>query len=186
MYNRNSWLYTWNYTTWLISFACLHAKSLQSCLTLCDSMDCSLPGSSVHGILQARILEWLPCPPPGDFPSPGIEPTSLMSPVLAGKLFTTSATWEALLQYKTGVWFQIGCVGDRQAVGSPTMHRSAIPRHSRSCRHGGRSGRAISTAASPPALKELLPEPSASGFILWNTHWSYFWFIIIATAAFFF
>ena len=31
----------------------------QSCLTLCDCMDCSLPGSSVHGILQARILEWV-------------------------------------------------------------------------------------------------------------------------------
>ena len=36
----------------------MHAKSLQSCLTLCDPMDRSLPGSSVHGILQARILEW--------------------------------------------------------------------------------------------------------------------------------
>ena len=35
------------------------AKSLQSFLTLCDPMDCSLPGSSVHGILQARILEWV-------------------------------------------------------------------------------------------------------------------------------
>ena len=32
---------------------------LQSCLTLCDPMDCSLPGSSVHGISQARILEWV-------------------------------------------------------------------------------------------------------------------------------
>ena len=31
----------------------------QSCLTLCDPMDCSLPGSSIHGILQARILEWI-------------------------------------------------------------------------------------------------------------------------------
>ena len=31
----------------------------QLCLTLCDSMDCGLPGSSVHGILQARILEWV-------------------------------------------------------------------------------------------------------------------------------
>ena len=31
----------------------------QSCLTLCDAMDCSLPGSSVHGILQARIMEWV-------------------------------------------------------------------------------------------------------------------------------
>ena len=40
------------------------AKSLQSCLTLCDPMNCSPPGSSVHGILQARILEWLPFPSP--------------------------------------------------------------------------------------------------------------------------
>ena len=47
---------------WLaISFsnACMHAKSLQSCLTLCNPMDISQPGSSVLGILQARILEWV-------------------------------------------------------------------------------------------------------------------------------
>ena len=37
----------------------VYAKSLQSCLTLCDPKDCSLPGSSVNGILQARILEWV-------------------------------------------------------------------------------------------------------------------------------
>ena len=36
-----------------------------------------------------------PCPPPGDLPDPGIEPTSLMSPALADRFFTTSATWEA-------------------------------------------------------------------------------------------
>ena len=35
------------------------AKSLQSCPTLCDPMDCNLLGFSVHGILQARILEWI-------------------------------------------------------------------------------------------------------------------------------
>ena len=35
------------------------AKSLQSCLTLCDSTDCSLPGPSIHGIFQARVLEWV-------------------------------------------------------------------------------------------------------------------------------
>ena len=40
----------------------MHAKSLQSGLTLCDSMDCSLPGSSVLGLLQARILEWVAMP----------------------------------------------------------------------------------------------------------------------------
>ena len=38
---------------------CVHAKSLQLCVTLCNSMECSSPGSSVHGILQARILEWV-------------------------------------------------------------------------------------------------------------------------------
>ena len=37
----------------------------------------------------------LPCPPPGDLPDSGIQPTSLMSPALAGRLFTTSSTWEA-------------------------------------------------------------------------------------------
>ena len=52
------------------------AQPLQSCLTLCDLMDCSLPGS------LARILEWLPCSPPGDLPKPGIEPTFLTSPAL--------------------------------------------------------------------------------------------------------
>ena len=56
---------------------------------LCDPMDCSLPGSSIHGILQARIL---PFPPPGDLPTPGMEPIS-MSPALAGGFFTFSTTW---------------------------------------------------------------------------------------------
>ena len=41
---------------------CAHAKSLQSCPTLCDPMDLSPPGSSVHGILQARTLEWVAVP----------------------------------------------------------------------------------------------------------------------------
>ena len=51
-------------------------KSLQSSPVLGDPMDCRLPSSSVHGILQARILEWLPCPPPGDLPNPQIKPRS--------------------------------------------------------------------------------------------------------------
>ena len=42
--------------------ACVHAKSPQSCLTFCDPMDYTLPGSSVHGILQARILECVAMP----------------------------------------------------------------------------------------------------------------------------
>ena len=48
----------------------------QSCATLCDLMDCSLPGPCVHGILQASILEWVAIPSPGDLPDPGIEPMS--------------------------------------------------------------------------------------------------------------
>ena len=59
-----------------------YAKSGQLCLTLCDPMDCSLPGSSVHGILQARILERVAFPPPGDLPHPGIEPASPVPPAL--------------------------------------------------------------------------------------------------------
>ena len=61
----------------------------QSCLILCDPIDCSPPGSSVHGILQARIQSRLPFPPPGDLSGPGIEPASPMSPALAGGFFTT-------------------------------------------------------------------------------------------------
>ena len=68
-------------------------------------MDCSLPGSSVRGILQARMLEWVAMPSSRDLPNPGIEslmsPTLnpwiefLMSPALAGGFIATSATWEA-------------------------------------------------------------------------------------------
>ena len=47
-----------------------------SCPALCDHMDCSLPGSSIHGIFQARVLEWIAFPSPGDLPNPGIEPRS--------------------------------------------------------------------------------------------------------------
>ena len=67
----------------------------QFCLTLCSPMDSSLLGSSVHGILQARILEWVEDPPSGDLPNPGIEPTSSMSLALAGGFLTISTTWEA-------------------------------------------------------------------------------------------
>ena len=72
---------------------CIHAKSLQSCPTLCDPMDCSLPGFSV-GFSRQEYWSGLPSPLPGDLPNPGIEPTSLTSPALAGRLFITSATLE--------------------------------------------------------------------------------------------
>ena len=70
------------------------AKSFQLCPTLYDSMDCSPPGSSVHGILQARILEWAAMLCSRGSSDPGIKSTSLTSPALVGGFFTTSATWE--------------------------------------------------------------------------------------------
>ena len=61
----------------------------QSCRTLCDPMDCSLPGFSVHGIPQARILEWVAIPFSRNLPDPGIKPGSSCT---AGRLFTVWAT----------------------------------------------------------------------------------------------
>ena len=58
----------------------------KSCPVLCDPMDCSQPGHSVHGISQARIWSQLPFPSPGDLPSPGIKP---VSPALTDRSFTT-------------------------------------------------------------------------------------------------
>ena len=58
---------------------CLVTKS---CPTRCDPMDCHLQDSSVLGISQARILEWVAFPSPGDLPDPGTEPA------LAGRCFT--------------------------------------------------------------------------------------------------
>ena len=61
---------------------------VHSCLTLCDPLDYSLPGSYVCGILQARTLEWVAYASPVDLPNPGIEP---MSPILwADSLLTES------------------------------------------------------------------------------------------------
>ena len=48
----------------------------QSCLTLCELMDCSLPGSSIHGFSRQEYWSGLPFPSPSDLPNPGIEPRS--------------------------------------------------------------------------------------------------------------
>ena len=69
----------------------------QLCPTLCNPMDCSLSGSSVLGIFQARILGWVAISFSGDLSDSGIKLASLVSPALAGGLFTTGVTWEALV-----------------------------------------------------------------------------------------
>ena len=76
-YLLNEWIYSF-----LLSmiFDAVHSESeskvAQSCPTLCDPMDCSPPGSSVHGILQQEYWSGLPFPSPGDLPNPGIKPRS--------------------------------------------------------------------------------------------------------------
>ena len=58
---------------------CVRAQLLQLCLTLCDPINCSWPGSSVHGILQARILEWVAIPFSRGSSWSRVKPVSLTS-----------------------------------------------------------------------------------------------------------
>ena len=79
-------------------FQCMKVKSesevTQSCPTLYDPMDCSLPSSSVHVILQARILEWVAISlSKGSFQPRDQTQVSYVS-CIASKFFTVSATWE--------------------------------------------------------------------------------------------
>ena len=72
---------------WPLCVLC--AKSLQLCPTLGNPVASTPRGSSVHGVSQARILEWVAISFTRDLPNPGIEPASLMSPALAGRFLTT-------------------------------------------------------------------------------------------------
>ena len=67
----------------------MYANSLQSCQALCNPMNCSPPGSSVHGIVRARILEWVAMPSSRDLPDPGIEPTTPAAPAVQADSSTT-------------------------------------------------------------------------------------------------
>ena len=111
---RNQWCWIWRFcfffffllygeksrdhSLWEVPVCvCLlsHFNHVQLCATL-RTVSCQAPLSM--GFSEARILDGLPCPPPGDLPNPGIEPMSLMYPELAGRFFTTSMTrevWEA-------------------------------------------------------------------------------------------
>ena len=70
------YIYTYTY---MCVCVCVHAKSIMSGPALCNSVDYSPPGSSIHGVLQARILSGLSFPSLGDLPDPGIEPGSSTS-----------------------------------------------------------------------------------------------------------
>ena len=80
----------WLIDGWITSYL-MHAGML-SCSVMsksCYPKDCRPPGFFVHGVSQARTLEWLPCSPPGHLPDPGIKPKFPASPTLAGGFFTT-------------------------------------------------------------------------------------------------
>ena len=78
----------------------MYAKLHQLCQTLCDPMDFSPQAPLSLGFSKQEYWSEFPCPPPGDLPDPGTEPTSLIFPALAGGIFTTSTTWEAKLIFE--------------------------------------------------------------------------------------
>ena len=87
--------------------ACMHVKSLQACPTLCDPVDYSLLGCSVHGILQARTQEWVAISSSRDLPYSGNEPESCALP---GVFFCHCATWEAPLSIPIYKTFSFGAI----------------------------------------------------------------------------
>ena len=85
------WFFYWN----IVYLCCCCYSVAKSCPTLSDSTDCSLPGSSVQGVSQARILQWVAISSPGELPDPGINPHLLCLLHWQADSVTTSATWEA-------------------------------------------------------------------------------------------
>ena len=81
-----------------------------------------LPGSSVHGLLQARTLEWLPCPPSGDIPDPGIEPRS---PTLQADIMTRTYHYNIRQHIFTAI--EILCAAPWGVVHHPFLTSSWAP-----------------------------------------------------------
>ena len=74
---------------------CSACSDARSCLTLCDPWTIARQAPLSMGFFRQENRSGLPFAAPGDLPNPGIEPTSLISPALAGRFFTTSVPWEA-------------------------------------------------------------------------------------------
>ena len=144
----------------------------KSCLT-CNTMNCSPPGSSIHGVLQARILKLFPSP--GDLPNPGIEPGS---PALQAD-FLPSELWGKL---NPGVQFSHSVMSDslwphgQQIPGLPVHHQ--LPEFTQTHVHWvGDTIQSSHPLSSPfPALYlsqylGLLNEPALH--IRWPKYWSF-------------
>ena len=111
------------------SYACVLSRL--SRVGLCNPMDCTPPGSSVHGILQARILEWVAIPFSSGSSLLRIEPVSLMSPAWAAGFFTITATWETLKCGKgqLDLEFVAPSGGEPSTPGPREVYLLPIPHH---------------------------------------------------------
>ena len=95
------------HSAYLTSLESVRAQMLQSCLTLCNPMDCSLPSSSVTRFSKQKYWSGLPCPPPEDLPDPGIEPVSPASAALQADFLLTESPGKLSMQstsYKMLSW----------------------------------------------------------------------------------
>ena len=108
-----SWTALLNLVMCVCVCVCVWAQLPQLCPTLCNPMDHSVPGSSVHGILQARILEWVIMPScKGSFwPGDGTHVSCV-----AGRFFTHWATWEAQPSY----------INDQSLPDPPHLSRTSV------------------------------------------------------------
>ena len=106
--NKCVLVYSTKYNEILVSLECLTTKS---CPTLCDPMDCNPPGSSLHGIFLARILEWVAMPSSRGFPSP--RNWNCVS-CLAGRFFTAEPPGKPLIEHYSAI-------KKEQTVGIPNM-----------------------------------------------------------------
>ena len=97
----NIWIMKWSKVK--------QSEVAQSCSTLCDPVDCSLPGSSIHGILQARILEWVAISFSRDLPNSRIEPGS---PALQADALPYEPPWDECNCVVVWVFFGIAFLGD--------------------------------------------------------------------------
>ena len=89
----------------------------QSCLTLCDPVDYSPTVSSIHGVLQARILEWVAISSSRGSPDPGIEPRSPASPALKAD--------SLLLSYSGSPLYDVSCI--LRSTTSSHIPKSVLP-----------------------------------------------------------
>ena len=97
----------------ILPCACVCTKSFHSCLTLCDPMDCSPPGSSVQGILQASILEWIAMPSSRGSSRPRDWACGFCGSYIAGRRFTAEPRGKPLLPCS---WYLPGVSVNRVAV----------------------------------------------------------------------